>query len=236
LVVIAIIVILAAILFPVFARARENARRSSCQSNLRQIGLGIAQYTQDFDEKLPLRRHDGSLPHVVFSWRRQTYPYMKSAQVFSCPSNTNNTILNDDSLPANMTAAGLPASSPQFGRSYALNATSTNVGGTPPSEQVTAQSLAAIPATSETILVSEVKHCCAEVRFNDAPAVFANPAGTFTGHLGRVNFLFVDGHVKAMKPAATGTPTNMWTCEEDGAAPAPLAERLSNWETLVDKS
>jgi prepilin-type N-terminal cleavage/methylation domain-containing protein len=50
LVVIAIIAILAAILFPVFGRARENARRSSCQSNLKQLGLGIMQYTQDYDE------------------------------------------------------------------------------------------------------------------------------------------------------------------------------------------
>lgn len=54
LVVIAIIAILAAILFPVFARARENARRSSCMSNLKQIGLGIIQYTQDYDERYPL--------------------------------------------------------------------------------------------------------------------------------------------------------------------------------------
>jgi prepilin-type N-terminal cleavage/methylation domain-containing protein len=53
LVVIAIIAILAAILFPVFGRARENARRSSCQSNLKQIGLGILQYNQDFDERFP---------------------------------------------------------------------------------------------------------------------------------------------------------------------------------------
>ncbi|MBC8104296.1 MAG: DUF1559 domain-containing protein, partial [Cytophagales bacterium] len=52
LVVIAIIAILAAILFPVFARARENARRASCQSNLKQIGLGLIQYSQDYDEKL----------------------------------------------------------------------------------------------------------------------------------------------------------------------------------------
>src|SRR4051794_27726639 len=60
LVVIAIIAILAAILFPVFARARENARRASCQSNLKQIGLGIAQYTQDFDERLPLTYYSNS--------------------------------------------------------------------------------------------------------------------------------------------------------------------------------
>jgi prepilin-type N-terminal cleavage/methylation domain-containing protein len=55
LVVIAIIALLAAILFPVFARARENARRASCQSNMKQIGLGILQYAQDNDERLPGR-------------------------------------------------------------------------------------------------------------------------------------------------------------------------------------
>src|SRR5688572_8152662 len=58
LVVIAIIAILAAILFPVFARARENARRASCQSNLKQIALGVKQYTQDYDEKFPARYTD----------------------------------------------------------------------------------------------------------------------------------------------------------------------------------
>jgi prepilin-type N-terminal cleavage/methylation domain-containing protein len=53
LVVIAIIAILAAILFPVFARARENARRASCQSNLKQLGLAVMQYAQDYDEYYP---------------------------------------------------------------------------------------------------------------------------------------------------------------------------------------
>ena len=52
LVIIAIIAILAAILFPVFSRARENARRASCQSNLKQIGLGMLQYAQDYDEQM----------------------------------------------------------------------------------------------------------------------------------------------------------------------------------------
>lgn len=77
LVVIAIIAILAAILFPVFARARENARRSSCQSNLKQIGLGIAQYIQDYDERT-LADHD--------EWSTLLQPYIKSEQIFRCPS------------------------------------------------------------------------------------------------------------------------------------------------------
>ena len=86
LVVIAIIAILAAILFPVFARARENARRSSCQSNLKQIGLGILQYTQDYDEKFPY-----GLPVTGMNWRGvgwagEIYPYVKSAQIYVCPS------------------------------------------------------------------------------------------------------------------------------------------------------
>jgi prepilin-type N-terminal cleavage/methylation domain-containing protein/prepilin-type processing-associated H-X9-DG protein len=83
LVVIAIIAILAAILFPVFARARENARRSSCQSNQKQIGLGFAQYTQDNDERFP-----GGIEGTGqgAGWAGQIYPYVKSQQVYVCPS------------------------------------------------------------------------------------------------------------------------------------------------------
>jgi prepilin-type N-terminal cleavage/methylation domain-containing protein/prepilin-type processing-associated H-X9-DG protein len=53
LVVIAIIAILAAILFPVFAQAREQGRKATCASNLKQIGVAIAMYAQDFDERFP---------------------------------------------------------------------------------------------------------------------------------------------------------------------------------------
>ena len=85
LVVIAIIAILAAILFPVFARARENARRSSCQSNLKQIGLGMLQYIQDYDEKYPIGRpNDENL-----GWANNLQPYLKSRQIFQCPSEPN---------------------------------------------------------------------------------------------------------------------------------------------------
>src|SRR5678816_1355375 len=53
LVVIAIIAILAAILFPVFARAREKGRQASCMSNLKQLGMALVQYSQDYDETHP---------------------------------------------------------------------------------------------------------------------------------------------------------------------------------------
>ena len=89
LVVIAIIGILAAILFPVFARARENARRASCQSNLKQLGLGIMQYTQDNDERLmPGINMTGTSPGDNKGvWFGPIYAYVRSIQVLNCPSN-----------------------------------------------------------------------------------------------------------------------------------------------------
>jgi prepilin-type N-terminal cleavage/methylation domain-containing protein/prepilin-type processing-associated H-X9-DG protein len=95
LVVIAIIAILAAILFPVFARAREKARQTTCQSNLKQFGLAIIQYTQDYDEKMPLsisgNKQIGPVVAAAngvreFSVAAQIMPYVKSQQVFACPS------------------------------------------------------------------------------------------------------------------------------------------------------
>jgi prepilin-type N-terminal cleavage/methylation domain-containing protein/prepilin-type processing-associated H-X9-DG protein len=111
LVVIAIIAILAAILFPVFARARENARRASCQSNMKQMGLGFAQYTQDYDSMYPYGCDASAYSpsshraanddchqqyNVAYSaplyrsehWMDKLQPYVKSVQFFACPSAT----------------------------------------------------------------------------------------------------------------------------------------------------
>ncbi len=103
LVVIAIIAILAAILFPVFAKAREKARQTSCLNNLKQIGLGMLQYAQDFDEKFPpywrqdlqtdptapgakYQTSNGSVVGYYTSWMDFIYPYVKNVQVYTCPS------------------------------------------------------------------------------------------------------------------------------------------------------
>jgi len=84
LVVIAIIAILAAILFPVFAQAREKAREITCVSNCKQIGLGILQYTQDFDGLIPQMRSDGDgTESYIVAARLQ--PYVKNFGIFHCP-------------------------------------------------------------------------------------------------------------------------------------------------------
>jgi prepilin-type N-terminal cleavage/methylation domain-containing protein/prepilin-type processing-associated H-X9-DG protein len=81
LVVIAIIAILAAILFPVFARAREQARKAACQSNLKQIGMAVMMYVQDYDEKYPM----GTMYTGGFFYRLLE-PYVKNDQVWICPT------------------------------------------------------------------------------------------------------------------------------------------------------
>ena len=85
LVVVAIIAGLAASLFPVFTQAREKARRASCLSNMKQIGLGLAQYTQDYDEAFPLV----SFATPDDSWTTSMQPYVKSRQILRCPSDAS---------------------------------------------------------------------------------------------------------------------------------------------------
>lgn len=88
LVVIAIIAILAAILFPVFARAREQARKTSCTSNLRQIGTALQMYLQDYDETFPfLSWNNGNT--LGLHWLDSTAPYIKNDNVWRCPSSNN---------------------------------------------------------------------------------------------------------------------------------------------------
>jgi prepilin-type N-terminal cleavage/methylation domain-containing protein/prepilin-type processing-associated H-X9-DG protein len=232
LVVIAIIAILASILFPVFARARENARRSSCASNLKQVGLGLTQYAQDYDEHLPMRRvFPGGAPATTgsaysssdnnkaniddWSWRSQIQPYVKSTQVMVCPSNPDNTKDTYD--------AGIK-------RSYAGN---WNYGGG--TDNATQKSFFNDYVAGNGVALSEIAfptQLIAVCEFWNSPYVAFNidknnqaynDTGTggrsfgagysdflFAGHLGTSNYLFADGHVKAMRPTQTGRGASMW--------------------------
>jgi prepilin-type N-terminal cleavage/methylation domain-containing protein/prepilin-type processing-associated H-X9-DG protein len=89
LVVISIIAILAAILMPVFARAREAGRQSNCLSNLRQLGTAAMLYTQDFDDALPPAATARILPNGMYEeWYDVIHPYAKNNAIFHCPSST----------------------------------------------------------------------------------------------------------------------------------------------------
>ncbi len=190
LVVIAIIAILAAILFPVFARARENARRASCSSNLKQIGLGIMQYTQDYDELYPVRANGAG------TWAQMIQPYVKSTQLFKCPSNSSTEVMADGKAP-----------NPNIPVSYATSARLMPDSSHPP------LSIAVPESAAQKIMVAESGYNWTDygapwwtgTQWQDAGA-----NGGFRGHLSTSNYLFADGHVKSLRPMSTITPFNMW--------------------------
>ena len=219
LVVIAIISLLAAILFPVFGRVRENARRASCQSNLKQIGLGLAQYTQDYDEKLtPVVRF---IAPGTASWPTLIMPYVKSVQVFDCPSNTSTVdmfygsgVKNDYIANGNNTFSSAPQTTFQYSRP--MDATSNLGGAGYPGVwyDYTAHNLSDLLDPTKTIMISEYNGSRVEGWIWDAtPNGGVNPQN----HLAVTNYLFADGHVKALKPSATlvWSPLyiNMWACD-----------------------
>ncbi|RYG72101.1 DUF1559 domain-containing protein [bacterium] len=204
LVVIAIIAILAAILFPVFGRARENARRSSCQSNLKQIGLGIIQYTQDYDEKMPIDSYGWNGTYNVGDWMHTIQPYSKSYQILRCPSDTH--LVNGHAVdpgPLN------------YDSSYAISKVGVSDGNRAFGPPVSA---AGDPVSSAEILNPAT--CVLMTDGNDTrnlrPYAYFPPSATngisnittteprtmdaiAERHLGTTNVLWCDGHVKAMK-------------------------------------
>ena len=199
LVVIAIIAILAAILFPVFARARENARRSSCQSNLKQIALGFAQYTQDYDERYP----NSVLPSPADSpgWAFALQPYIKSEQLFQCPSNT---VSPPDSaaFPTLLARAASPTFSDYYmNGNLGLPASGSNPAGYGVSES-------SLTNTANTILGGEAVS-------GSANLIATAPTGGGTApaiHLEGANYSFADGHVKWLRPTAVLGGSNPTDC------------------------
>ena len=185
LVVIAIIALLAAILFPVFARARENARRSSCANNLKQIGLGMQQYVQDADELYPPGQPTNTAaPGTGSTFVTLLRPYMKNEQIFICPSAASKTVTT--TIPTVSTSdfrwnAPAPPWNAASTGSYGVNG---NLIKTAP------VALADVQKSSKTFLSFD----CA---WYEGTQVTDNPVrGAIKRHLDGANFVFADGHVK----------------------------------------
>jgi prepilin-type N-terminal cleavage/methylation domain-containing protein/prepilin-type processing-associated H-X9-DG protein len=186
LVVIAIIAILASILFPVFARARENARRSSCQSNLKQIGLAYAQYSQDYDEMMPYQFDmvpnfmeptvSGWVPNALYGIQ----PYLKNTQVYKCPSSSKSSSTPPTALSdTNYLVNGLLTSTSSYGP----------------------RSIASIPSVSTTIQLTElpVSYPNSYVKPSIDSGVWVSwlpNSGYSNVHFDGGNLLYADGHVK----------------------------------------
>ena len=200
-----IIAILAAILFPVFAKAREKARTASCQSNLKQIALSFAQYVQDYDEKYPwccaptARTTSPNLdliawwrPAVVAStdprYNGLLMPYIKNRQVWICPSSQRD--VNSYAAPRQLLQSG---------------------GG------CNGRALGTIVYPAEYVLCGDgigSRGLCGTNRTSACDGRWGlgrdGPAGDRAGDIARfqlhnagTNLAFVDGHVKYM-PTPTG--------------------------------
>ncbi|MEN6303433.1 MAG: DUF1559 domain-containing protein [Armatimonadia bacterium] len=197
LVVIAIIAILAAILFPVFAKAREKARQSSCLSNVKQIGLAIMQYAQDYDEVLPYASAWGN---PVKNWNLYLDPYVKNAQIFTCPSNS-------------ASALGYGWNYQNFGYYSGGTGTYYNNPG---------RSLGDIKQSAETIIIGDNPDTGmwgAGGTFIYGPTQSTPPTDGIGNVAGRHNdggnYGFCDGHAKWLGRTAAAGQDRLWTLAED---------------------
>lgn len=211
LIVIAIIAILAAILFPVFGRARENARRASCASNMKQLGLGLIQYAQDYDERFPAARTDGT----TISWRWMIQPYLKSTQVNSCPSRVKGQLTTGGN--GLKFEVGYAASWCQGSGTTGNNSYSKGFGGFAGDDEGLPLSDFLNPSsTIQVVEVGDTQQSFIQIPSSGACGTYPSSYSTsgdclWAGHLATSNYLFADGHVKALRPSNTfSSTTNMW--------------------------
>ncbi len=198
LVVVAIIGILTAILFPVLARSRENARRTNCQSNVKQLALGLKMYSADYDARFPKQIYDSGLPH---GWADAVFPYTNNLQILQCPSESTASSSNPLSLAH--TDYAFNANLSARNESDLTNATSTILvceGASFSSEQ---------PKDGDDNPFSSVGDCDGDSqKFGAAPGVYQLVQKgqimypDVSRHFGGGNYAFADGHAKWLMPGA----------------------------------
>jgi len=200
LVVIAIIAILAAILFPVFAQARESARQTSCLSNMKQMGLAMTMYAQDYDERFPPERISGfsagcpeccTTTGQIFGWRMATLPYIKNYGLWQCPSNPNRDLTTEEADKHLMVSYGSNGVLNSF---YGVDAATGINTGIP---------LASLQYPAEFVMVLESTAACAnQGDWSAWKSIGSCGEQAFNLHRGKggiMNWSFFDGHAKAIK-------------------------------------
>jgi prepilin-type processing-associated H-X9-DG protein len=208
-VVIAIIAILAAILFPVFAQARDKARQTACLSNAKQVGVGLMMYAQDYDEAIVPYFITYPPPGGGFA-NPETFttllnPYIKAMNVWTCPSALDNSVQQN------------------LIRSVGMN---VNVGvQVPPPAGRVNYYLPDLPEPASLIVMGDAQPLQINTianpnvtGFQACSAAKAEVAGTkpgstnahFTRHAHGAVFTFADGHAKWMKARNTIVPKSMW--------------------------
>lgn len=213
LIVAGIAVLLAAILFPSLSRVREAGRRSSCQSNLKQIGVAIQQYTQDYNKKFPVMT--GGNPPVV-STTGGTWilvqPYLKNEQLLQCPSEKH--------PPEGSNSAAY--TDYQYNLLLGYHQKTSAMRGLPLSA-LTQPALTVMANDAATGYPDSSTPGCAgwpNPTFTCAPgkAAYTNsPIGPCQRHVLAQNFLFTDGHVKACKGQSASQSAEVYNYATPGS-------------------
>jgi prepilin-type N-terminal cleavage/methylation domain-containing protein/prepilin-type processing-associated H-X9-DG protein len=225
LVVIAIIAILAALLFPVLTTAMERARVATCQSNLKQLSYGFHLYLDSWDDTYPVPYTDLNADSgIIYSkptWKVRILPYVKSHEVFRCPSNDATQRLLDKF------GKGDDEYEKDFPYSYSMNDNAFYGNRFGDDYFVGPRLTDDIKSPSAVILLTENQSVTAQIniedlmwaslppeRMEDEPKEILPPYGNdiFVHYPddGRTNWLFCDGHVKMLRVVQTLKPEPLW--------------------------